>query len=145
MNAVFFYLSCSSFLERLHPFKSTFVRGMQSALTITYFHYEWRLDWTTLKWTGWHCTSLDWTILGCAWLPPTPPHCSTLDWKGKHHTVQQFTALDRNDLHGTALHVSWRIAPEMGLSWAVVIQFPSSQIKNARFPFISFLANKRQL
>ena len=131
-----FYLSCSSY-TLYHPFKRTFVRGIQSALTVTYFHDDWRLDWT-----GRHCTSLDWTVFGYAWLPSTPPHCSTLDWKGKYHTVQQFTALHRTDLHRTALRVSRRTVPEMGLSWTQWRNFPSSQIKMPAFLLYPFLRSR---
>ena len=116
----FFYLRFSSYVL-YHLFKRTFVGGRQSALTIIYFHYDWRLDWTTLVieleyghfWMALNSTGRDRTALRFTWL----------DW-----AVLQFARLDN------------------GLILTAVIQFSKlSNQKKARFPFISFLANWRQL
>ena len=82
----FFYLRFSSYVL-YHLFKSTFVGGRQSALTIIYFHYDWRLDWTTLVieleyghfWMALNSTGRDRTALRFTWL----------DW-----AVLQFARLD---------------------------------------------------
>ena len=82
----FFYLRFSSYVL-YHLFKSTFVGGRQSALTIIYFHYDWRLDWTTLVieleyglfWMALNSTGRDHTALRFTWL----------DW-----AVMQFARLD---------------------------------------------------
>ena len=82
----FFYLRFSSYVL-YHLFKSTFVGGRQSALTIIYFHYDWRLDWTTLVieleyglfWVAFNSTGRDHTALRFTWL----------DW-----AVMQFARLD---------------------------------------------------
>ena len=82
----FFYLRFSSYVL-YHLFKSTFVGGRQSALTIIYFHYDWRLDTTTLVielecglfWVAFNSTGRDHTALRFTWL----------DW-----AVMQFARLD---------------------------------------------------
>ena len=65
----FFYLRFSSYVL-YHLFKRTFVGGRQSALTIIYFHYDWRLDWTTLV------IELEYGHFWMA-LNSTGPHCTT--------------------------------------------------------------------
>ena len=103
----FFYLRFSSYVL-YHLFKSTFVGGRQSALTIIYFDYDWRLDWTTLvieleyelfwvalysTWTGPHCTTFDLTWQSRTTIHSSRKQSAVLEWTGLDWAVTDCTAL----------------------------------------------------
>ena len=101
-----FYLSCSSY-TLYHPFKRTFVRGIQSALTVTYFHYDWRLDWTTLKWTGLEGTVLHYIGLSSATLDFPRLHLTAVPWIEKESTIQYSSSLHFTGLICLELHCTF--------------------------------------
>ena len=113
----FFYLRFSSYVL-YHLFKSTFVGGRQSALTIIYFHYDWRLDWTTLvieleyelfwmalysTWTGPHCTTFDLTWQSRTTIHSSRKQSAVLEWTGLDWAVTDCTALHLTGLDSTAV------------------------------------------
>ena len=113
----FFYLRFSSYVL-YHLFKRTFVGGRQSALTIIYFHYDWRLDWTTivieleyeLFWmalystrTGPHCTTFDLTWQSRTTIHSSRKQSAVLEWTGLEWAVTDCTALHLTGLDPTAV------------------------------------------
>ena len=113
----FFYLRFSSYVL-YHLFKRTFVGGRQSALTIIYFHYDWRLDWTTLvieleyelfwmalysTWTGPHCTTFDLTWQSRTTIHSSRKQSAVLEWTGLDWAVTDCTALHLTGLDSTAV------------------------------------------
>ena len=113
----FFYLRFSSYVL-YHLFKRTFVGGRQSALTIIYFHYDWRLDWTTLvieleyelfwmalysTWTGPHCTTFDLTWQSRTTIHSSRKQSTVLEWTGLDWAVTDCTALHLTGLDSTAV------------------------------------------
>ena len=113
----FFYLRFSSYVL-YHLFKRTFVGGRQSALTIIYFHYDWRLDWTTIvieleyelfwmalysTWTGPHCTTFDLTWQSRTTIHSSRKQSAVLEWTGLEWAVTDCTALHLTGLDPTAV------------------------------------------
>ena len=113
----FFYLRFSSYVL-YHLFKRTFVGGRQSALTIIYFHYDWRLDWTTIvieleyelfwmalysTWTGPHCTTFDLTWQSRTTIHSSRKQSAVLEWTGLDWAVTDCTALHLTGLDPTAV------------------------------------------
>ena len=113
----FFYLRFSSYVL-YHLFKRTFVGGRQSALTIIYFHYDWRLDWTTIvieleyelfwmalysTWTGPHCTPFDLTWQSRTTIHSSRKQSAVLEWTGLDWAVTDCTALHLTGLDPTAV------------------------------------------
>ena len=113
----FFYLRFSSYVL-YHLFKRTFVGGRQSALTIIYFHYDWRLDWTTIvieleyelfwmalysTWTGPHSTTFDLTWQSRTTIHSSRKQSAVLEWTGLEWAVTDCTALHLTGLDPTAV------------------------------------------
>ena len=113
----FFYLRFSSYVL-YHLFKRTFVGGRQSALTIIYFHYDWRLDWTTIiieleyelfwmalysTWTGLQCTTFDLTWQSRTTIHSSRKQSAVLEWTGLDWAVTDCTALHLTGLDPTAV------------------------------------------
>ena len=113
----FFYLRFSSYVL-YHLFKRTFVGGRQSALTIIYFHYDWRLDWTTIiieleyelfwmalysTWTGPQCTTFDLTWQSRTTIHSSRKQSAVLEWTGLDWAVTDCTALHLTGLDPTAV------------------------------------------
>ena len=113
----FFNLRFSSYVL-YHLFKRTFVGGRQSALTIIYFHYDWRLDWTTIvieleyelfwmalysTWTGPHCTTFDLTWQSRTTIHSSRKQSAVLEWTGLDWAVTDCTALHLTGLDPTAV------------------------------------------
>ena len=76
--------------------------GRQSALTIIYFHYDWRLDWTTLVieleyglfWVAFNSTGRDHTALRFTWLDWAVLKFAHLEWAVTDCTALHLTGLD---------------------------------------------------